>query len=161
MTASPFPTYRRDGTPCDFEEYARLSSDPAYRLVANDDLPNGWQVRTVWIGRDDERDMGPLGLQPGLREDGKPRIFGTIVWSIVRQEKHHVTCDEVDEQHWATEAEALAGHKATVERARKLLRAPRGDYICPACTYKPLRKSGDAYLCFACDSVWKPEELAS
>ncbi len=104
----PVRHFRRDGSPCSLDEWARLQGDPANRLVAEDEVENRagrWRVTTVWLGNDVERDC--LGDEP---EDGRPRIFGTLVWGW----EAGAGFAPGGESRYATEAEARAGHAAKV-----------------------------------------------
>jgi len=92
--------YGRDGKPiATLEEWAsRLETD---RRVAETHLPNHW-VSTVWLG---------LDYRFG---DGPPLIFETMVFRTKngKTEDYH----DLDCERYSTEAEALAGHEAMVEK---------------------------------------------
>lgn len=92
--------YDKQGNPIDRDEVLRLWSDPDYRFVAVDTLPNGVKVSTVWTG-----------IDYSLYDDVKPLIFETMIFG-----------GERDTYAWryTTEAEALEGHRQVVEEELKL-----------------------------------------
>ncbi len=90
--------YDRQGKVLDLMEWARIFEDPEYKRVAETTLPDGTWVSTVWLGLDHQYGDGP------------PLIFETMVF----QDKDNL--DERDQERYSTEAEALAGHEAMVER---------------------------------------------
>ena len=101
--------YRKDGTPIDNTiEWGVLFQDRAYKRIACDKLPKTkkW-VSTVW-----------LGLDHSFTEEGPPLIFETMAFSGKGFE-------ELDCRRWATEAEAIAGHRDMVRWWRINHRARR------------------------------------
>jgi len=94
--------YKRDGTPItDTLEWARLLEDQEYRRVAETTLPDGKWVSTVW-----------LGLNHNYGE-WRPLIFETMVFTSKGS-------DDLDCERYATEDEAIAGHKQVVEKWSKV-----------------------------------------
>lgn len=93
--------YKRDGTPCDTEEWMRLLSDPEYKILKQEILPNGKKVSTVWLGLDHQ-----FG-------SGEPLIFETMVFPSSGN-YHDEQC-----KRYSTEAEALAGHERIVKELTK------------------------------------------
>lgn len=61
--------FDKDGAPIDRDTYARLFEDAAYRQIANDELPAGGFVSTVW-----------LGIDHRFSSDGPPLIFETMAF---------------------------------------------------------------------------------
>lgn len=93
--------FRRDGTPIeDVLEWGRLFGDLDYRFVAQDTLPNGRWVATIWEG-----------LNQAVMPDEPPLIFETTVFSQKKPLGH-----ELEQHHSATEAEALLVHRQMTEK---------------------------------------------
>jgi hypothetical protein len=88
--------YNRQGQPISMEDWAK--SLEKERRVAQELLPDGKWVSTVW-----------LGLDHNFLHDGPPLIFETMVFP-------QGDMAEIDMDRYSTEAEALAGHKAMVEK---------------------------------------------
>jgi hypothetical protein len=89
--------YDRDGQQISLTEFSKVKS-----RVAEDTLPNGYWVSTVWIGLD--HSFG----------GSKPLIFETMVFP---HDGQNVTSwGELDSDRYSTEAEALAGHRSMVEK---------------------------------------------
>ncbi len=86
--------FRRDGTEVEWLEYCRLWT-AEYCRVAYTVLKDGTEVSTVWIGSN----WG--GNDP-------PLIFETMVFAK--------DGDSIDKRRYSTEAQALDGHKATVQK---------------------------------------------
>lgn len=59
--------YDRAGKKITSIEWRNLSEDREYRRIEFEELPDGTQVSTVW-----------LGLEHGVNDDGKPLIFETM-----------------------------------------------------------------------------------
>jgi hypothetical protein len=74
----------------------------AEKRVAETTLPDGTWVSTVWLGLDHSFGEGP------------PLIFETMVFPSKDGPLNELDCDR-----YSTEAEALAGHAAMVERWAK------------------------------------------
>lgn len=94
--------FRRDGTECSEAEFGRLSSDSAYSQIACEQVGKKL-VSTVWLGCN-------LGALPG-DVVAQRLVFGTCV------------LPDGDETRYATEAEALDGHRAIcnmVSRAQEM-----------------------------------------
>jgi hypothetical protein len=93
--------YRRDGTPCPDEmEWAKqFSRDHAQKRVRETILSNGLWVSTVWIGIDHAFNNGP------------PMIFETMVFPSKER-----LGEDLDMERYATEAEAIDGHRRMVEK---------------------------------------------
>ena len=91
--------YARDGSPITLDEWVTLSGKAEdIRRVARDVLPSGLVVSTVWLGLDHAYDGGP------------PLIFETMVFSSESE------FAELDMLRYQSEAEAIAGHAAMVQR---------------------------------------------
>lgn len=95
--------YRRDGTPYPrgdkgLFEWAADYEDLKKKIVKQDRLPNKVRVSTVW-----------LGLDHNWGDKNRPQIFETMVFFGKGYE---------DEECWryATEEEALRGHKMLVKK---------------------------------------------
>ena len=91
--------YDRKGQPMDFMEWAKSFKNNELRRVAEDTLPDGKWVSTVW-----------LGLNHNFSQDGPPLIFETMVFP------NDGDMGELDADRYSTEEEALAGHKAMVDK---------------------------------------------
>lgn len=104
--------YKRNGEPYSdgikgSMEWGADFKNPAIKLVKQETLPNGLFVSTVWLGIDHNH----------YEDDGQPIIFETMVFQKGDEEEklgEEVFCDR-----YSTEAEALEGHKAVVERFSK------------------------------------------
>lgn len=125
--------YRRDGTPFDvpdhdadkeawveaMTEVENCLKDLEYRRVAATLLPNGLWVSTVWVGLD----MGVDFSEDG--EDYKPLIFETMVFdennkkTVVLGKQTRSFAPSLDQDRYATEEEALKGHKRMVRKYAK------------------------------------------
>ena len=115
--------YNRQGEALNLAEWAALLEDlgteearDAYKRVAQDDLPNGRWVSTVWLGLNHRFGRGP------------PLIFETMIAQNSEDEDGvHTWLDY--QRRYATEAEALAGHDEAVAWALdgELEREPDGD----------------------------------
>ena len=114
MSTGRIPYYDRKGRPMDLMEWARLSEDPDYRIVAQHWV-RGWMVSTVWLGID----HGFATMFSGGPHI--PVIFETMIFAPgdVRLAED----DELDQyqERYATEEAALAGHdRALAAMAEKL-----------------------------------------
>lgn len=92
--------YDRQGKKIDMHAYAELHGDMGYKRVAEDTLPDGRWISTVWLGIDHQYG------------DGAPLIFETMVFPSKSN-----LLDEYCERY-STEEEALAGHAHVLERLR-------------------------------------------
>jgi hypothetical protein len=93
--------YDRMGRPLSMDLWA-ATYDENHR-VAQDVLPNGYWVSTVWLGIDHAFGGGP------------PLIFETMVFAC--DSGGHVTnWGECDSDRYATEEAAVDGHRRMVER---------------------------------------------
>lgn len=89
--------YDRDGQPITAERWAQLRRDMTYRRIAQDALQDGRvYVSTVLLGYD--MCMG---------EGDRPMIFETMVWA---------NGEAVEQVHYATAEEAIAGHQEILGR---------------------------------------------
>ena len=98
--------YDRAGVQLKFSEWMRLmNADEADRVVAQLWLaPKKIMISTMWIGLD----MRPDG------EAGAPLVFET---AIVKTDKNGLMLGEpIEVLHYATEAEAVAGHRMATQR---------------------------------------------
>lgn len=88
------------GRPCSLGTWAVwFASRGRERFLANTHLPNGYWISTVWLGMDHNFGHGP------------PLIFESMVF---RGGKN----GDLDCDRYSTRKEALAGHKALVEKWR-------------------------------------------
>ena len=104
--------YDRQGNALTFEEFlhkaktqTKAERDAEHRVAA-DVLPNGYWVSTVHLGLDHSFGQGP------------PLIFETMVFPC-DADGHVTSWSEEDCDRYSTEAGALAGHAAMVEKWRK------------------------------------------
>lgn len=88
--------FDRQGNPLRMMQWAKLVEDHNYKRVAQTDLPSGHIVSTLW-----------LGLDHG--HHGKRLIFETMVFGPSGE-------GDLDQERYATEAEALAGHEEMVKK---------------------------------------------
>lgn len=86
--------YDREGRPIALMEFARLLEDPAYKRVAEDTLPDGRWLSTVW-----------LGIDHRLRDAGLPVIFETMLFESRER------LNETRMLRACTEAEARRNHE--------------------------------------------------
>lgn len=89
--------YDRQGQPLSQEEWGRRLEDDDERRVAFTEVDDGVTVSTVWLGADHSFGFG-----------GPPIIFETMVFGGPLDE---------EQQRYATEEQALAGHEDMVKRA--------------------------------------------
>ena len=92
--------YDRDGKPMTLTEWSKAVEKPDAKRVAEDTLPNGMWVSTVW-----------LGIDHNYSDTGSPIIFETMVFP-----SKDGPLDEQDVERYATESEAVTGHKAMVAK---------------------------------------------
>ena len=90
----------RNGKPIDVETFARLTSDLEYKRLIQTRLPNGKWISTVWLGLDHSADGGP------------PLIFETVAFA----EGPDPLGESLDRAHYATEADARAGHEEMIRK---------------------------------------------
>lgn len=91
--------YDREGNPIeDFFTFTLNHADPAYAIVAQDKLENGYLVSTIWLGHD----MRGLLVEGA----GKPLIFETMVFR---------RSEVLNEGRYSTEEESKAGHLEVIE----------------------------------------------
>lgn len=74
------------------------------RFIAHDYLPNGYRVSTVWTG-----------MNHGLPRAFPPLIFAT---GVFRTRPGEPLGARLEERHYSTRRDALAGHREIVERYR-------------------------------------------
>lgn len=91
--------YDKSGQPIKSNEFCKLAKDMAYKRIAETTLNSGRRVSTVW-----------LGLNHNFDVSGPPLIFETMVFPSEKE------WSELDCRRYATEQEALAGHRAMVEK---------------------------------------------
>ena len=93
--------YGRDGKPITFARWvAIMEKSPETRIVEQTNLPNGVLVSTVW-----------LGMSHNFFGGATPLIFETMIFGE--------DWDSEYQERYATEAEAIAGHKRAVDLARE------------------------------------------
>lgn len=95
--------YDRDGKPMEMMDWAKRASE-SYRRVGWDVLLTKRIVSTVWLGLDHSFSAG-----------GPPIIFESMVFDCDEAGKI-ANYGELDCDRYSTEAEALAGHAAMVEK---------------------------------------------
>lgn len=102
--------FDRDGKELSMREWVdlRMGGENKYARVATDEVGPYW-ISTVWLGLD----MGYSFLK-----GGPPLVFETAVFSV---DKHHLV--EVEERY-ATEKQAVEGHKRIVGKYSKLAKEP-------------------------------------
>ena len=96
----------RDGTPCPYNVWSELLADPEYRELVSDLIHDGTRVETCWLGVDGRSFyLRHRPIDPHL-------IFYTMVTfpQNGRRKRPNVYL------RYATENEALAGHRAAVRR---------------------------------------------
>ena len=94
--------FDRQGNPIGRMEWVQFFEDLQYRRVAETTLQDGKYVSTVWLG---------FGHRFG--GNGLPLIFETLVFPAPGNFR------DLDCARYSTEAEALNGHNAMVEKWRK------------------------------------------
>jgi hypothetical protein len=90
--------YDREGNPIKRVDWVRKMDDLGYCRVSSTKLGDGKFVSTVWIG------IVRCAEHP-------PRIFETVVFETAKR-----GMKTIDELRYASEHEALAGHKLFVEK---------------------------------------------
>ena len=88
--------YDRQGNPIDLLQWTELFKDKEYRVVSQQYLDPNLLVSTVW-----------LGLNHSFTGE-VPEIFETMVFGNKDQNGFRV---DLDMERYATEAEAIAGHR--------------------------------------------------
>lgn len=95
--------YDRQGQPITLHEWAAKMNDDAYKRVAITECA-GVMVSTVW-----------LGLDHSFGSTGPPVIFETMVFAS-ENAPEALAASDGEEWRYATEAEAMEGHRAVVAR---------------------------------------------
>ena len=98
--------YDRKGNAITLEQWAEAREDKEQCRVAETTLPGYW-ISTVW-----------LGLDYGFGDDPK-LIFETMVFPFNNTRDKVTDWGELDMDRYSTEEEAIAGHKAMVEKWSK------------------------------------------
>ena len=94
--------YNRSGEPIELMEYLALKADPSYRrIIPATRLANGCWVSTVWLGSHCRFGGGP------------PLIFESFLFHT-----GVLLGVDYDCERYATEQEAIAGHKTMVRKWR-------------------------------------------
>ena len=93
--------YDRQGQPVTARQWANRFAQPEDKRVAQTTLPDGKWVSTVWLGLNHAFTPGP------------PLIFETMVFPSESD------MGDLDCERYSTEAEAVAGHAAMVEKWSK------------------------------------------
>lgn len=90
--------FNRQGQPIGLGDWAVLFEDRSYQILVQTWTLSGAWVSTVW-----------LGMDHGFRaiDGGPPIIFETMAWS---------DGNDMLQDRYATESEAIAGHEATVAK---------------------------------------------
>jgi len=83
----------------DMKEWGEKLHDITYKRVVEDTLPNGLWISTVW-----------LGMDYSFGDDTPPLIFESMAF------RNKDDMRELDCARYATEEEAVAGHKLMVEK---------------------------------------------
>jgi hypothetical protein len=99
--------YNRQGVPIDQEEWVARSNKDEQR-VAQDWVAGKW-VSTVW-----------LGINHRFTGDGPPIIFETMVFRCEAGEGPPDSWGELFCKRYATEEEALEGHRTLVETLKAM-----------------------------------------
>lgn len=111
--------YRRDGTPYPdgqkgIMEWCKDVGDHKMQRVALDELSNGVEISTVWLGLDHRWNKG------------RPLIFETMLFvpqikvHIINGKVHHHNRESIGETwRYSTEEEAIRGHKMLVKKWSK------------------------------------------
>lgn len=104
--------YDRQGKPMTMKEWSEAFGDKALKRVAEDTLPNGYWVSTIWLGLDHSY------------SGGTPIIFETMVFAHDAEKgagpEGVKNWGELDGDRYSTEAEALIGHAQMVEKWSKM-----------------------------------------
>jgi hypothetical protein len=107
--------FDRKGEPISHADWCEASEDDDYMCVAEDTVDDLW-ISTVWLGLDHNHSSDP---------DAPPLIFETMVFD------HSEGSQEPWADHYmnrfATEEEALRGHREAVLAAEASLIRPRED----------------------------------
>jgi hypothetical protein len=100
--------YAKDGRVLTLDEWRTLFDDESYRHLARDRI-GSVVVRTSWCGVDQQHEVAgaPLIFETDFRED----VF----------DGHADTLHEHGQRLYASETEALEGHRETLEHVRHLL----------------------------------------
>lgn len=98
---APHRWYHRDGRPGTIEEVTEELQDPAKKILKQERTPAGHFISTVW-----------LGLNHAWEPGAPPLIFETMVFPGPELGM------DLDCARYSTEAEALAGNAAMVEKWR-------------------------------------------
>jgi hypothetical protein len=91
--------YGYEGEPISHEQWLRLLANEDGRQVARDELPDGVEVSTVW-----------LGIDYGRGHTLRPLVYETVIFGGPLEGRG---------ARYATREEALAGHAQAVEQARR------------------------------------------
>src|SRR5262245_17632735 len=89
----PLQIYDREGQPITIEQWAVLIGDLNYIKVAENTLPDGMWISTVW-----------LGINHRFLHKGPPLIFETGVF------RSKDNLESMDQRRYSTEADAIVGH---------------------------------------------------
>lgn len=104
--------YDRRGRPITLREFAALTNDINYRIVARSHM-NGRVIATVWLGLDHQFGSGP------------PLIFETMVFPQGSWNDDYA-------ERYSTERAALAGHERAVRWVRGIRNREDEDWeTCP------------------------------
>lgn len=96
--------YNKQGIKLTMDEYIVLMSNEKYKRIDYTTLSDGRIVSTVW-----------LGLDHNYEKTGEPLIFETMVFPSSNEYA------ETECVRYATEEEAIKGHKEMVAKHRKLI----------------------------------------
>ena len=107
--------FDRRGRPLGLFEWAELFEDFAYRLVATINLPNGYQVSTIWMGNNLGSSERPVTYESMVFDNRNLR------WLTEGLTAGHISPDSVTCERYASEGEARAGHAALVAEWRQKL----------------------------------------
>ena len=98
--------YDRKGNPMTLEDWANVREDKEQCRVAETTLSDYW-ISTVWLGLDHSFGNSPK------------QIFETMVFPYNSSSDKVTDWGELDMDRYSTEDEAIAGHKAMVEKWSK------------------------------------------
>jgi len=104
--------FDRNGTPISVEKYVSYLSDFSYRRINLTSIEN-FSISTIW-----------LGINHNFNGKGAPLIFETMVF-YQGDDKDHELQNNIE--RYATESEALEGHKQMCELVMKYIEDHKED----------------------------------
>lgn len=107
--------YDRKGKRLELWEWAELFEDQNYRFLRKDEVGD-LLISTIWVGVD----LSGSGFEN--EGTGFEAMFETCVFVFEHSE---ALGKVIERRRWATEAEALAGHKTVLKEFKKKNSAPK------------------------------------